>query len=111
MNNILPILIDEARQDTAYVGTELLKLAKKRYPLTRLMRLLGDGQQITTGGRPCHLCNAPGAMFRMFQPGGRWTFSCTGKCGQNGDQIDYLKAKFNLSDGEAIRLLSKLICP
>jgi hypothetical protein len=28
-------------------------------------------------------------MFRMFQPGGRWTFSCTGKCGKHGDQIDY----------------------
>jgi hypothetical protein len=76
-----------------------------------LMRVLGDGQQITSSGHPCHLCNAPSAMFRMFQPRGRWTFSCTGKCGKYGDQIDYLKAKFNLDDGEAIRLLSKFICP
>jgi len=111
MNKFLSILIAEARQDTAYVGPEQLKRAKKLLPLTRLMRVLGDGQQITTAWRPCHLCNAPGAMFRMFQPGGRWTFSCTGKCGKHGDQVDYLKAKFSLSDGEAIRLLSKLICP
>jgi len=112
MNNFLQTLIAEARQDTAYyVGSDLLKLAKKRYPLTRLMRLLGDGQHITTGGHPCHLCNASGATFCLSRPRGRWTFSCTGKCGKYGDQIDYLKAKFGLDDGEAIRLLSKLICP
>jgi len=111
MNNILLTLIVEIRQDTAYVGEEQLDRAKKLLPLTRLMRVLGDGHQITSSWHPCHLCNAPGAMFRMFQPGGRWTFSCTGKCGKHGDQVDYLKAKFQLSDGEAIRLLSKLVMP
>ncbi len=75
------------------------------------MRLLGDGQRITSGGQPCHLCNAPGTQFCIFKCGGRWTFSCTGKCGRRGDQIDYLKAKFNLANGEAIRVLNKLVSP
>ena len=114
MNKLLFILtvdalIAEARQDTTYVGPEQLKRAKRLYPLTRLMRLLGDGQQITTGGHPCHLCNAPGAMFRMVQHDGRWAYSCTGKCGKQGDQVDYLKAKFHLDVGGAIRLLHKLV--
>ena len=111
MKIILQILIEEARQETSYVGEDAVKRAKKLLPLTRLMQRIGDGSQIATKGHPCHLCNAPGEMFRMFQLDSRWVFSCTGKCGKRGDQIDYLKAKFNLTKGGAIRLLSKLICP
>jgi hypothetical protein len=109
MNNLLAILIDEARQETTFVGPEQLKLAKRLFPLTRVMRTVGDAEFINKTGQPCHLCNSPGATFRVFQCGGRWTFSCTGKCGKYGDQVDYLRAKFGLSDGEAIRLLGKFI--
>jgi hypothetical protein len=67
MNKILIILIAEARQDTANVGEKQLNRAKKLLPLTRLMRVLGDGHQITSTEHPCHLCNAPGAMFRFIR--------------------------------------------
>jgi hypothetical protein len=111
MNNAISFLLSEARQNTDFVGREHLKRAKRLYPLTRLMRFLGDGEHIRSGWHPCHLCKSPGALFGMFQPGGRWAFSCTGGCGTLGDQVDYLKAKFGLSVGEAIRFMSKLVYP
>ena len=111
MNNLFATLISEVRQDTTFVEPEQLKRAKRLLPLTRLMRAVGDGEHVNSGRHPCHLCNAPGVMFRISRPHDRWVFTCTGNCGKQGDQVDYLKAKFSLSAGEAIRLLHKLVSP
>ena len=80
--------------------TPALIQAKHRLPLPALMERLGDGEHAKKSAKcPFHQDRAP--SFSVFQGRGGWFWKCHAGCVQ-GDGVDYLQTKFNLSTAEAI---------
>ncbi len=84
-----------------------VKELKVRLPLPALMQRLGDGDYAKRKARcPFHEDQRP--SFSVFQGrGGTWRWHCFAGCG-GGDAVDYLKLKFGLRTGDAIRKYAEL---
>lgn len=80
-----------------------LSEAKNRLPLPRLMAMVGDGEHAKKSA-PCPFHQDRAPSFSVFEGRGGWFWKCHAGCGQ-GDGVDYLKTKFNLSTADAIRRL------
>jgi hypothetical protein len=81
--------------------------AKRRLPLPRLMALLGDAALARKSAR-CPFHEDARNSFSVFPSRtGAWLWKCHAGCG-HGDGVDYLKLKFNLSTGDAIRRYREL---
>ena len=76
--------------------------ARDVLPLPRLMARLGDAQHARRSARcPFHKDAKP--SFSVFlNRQGRWFWKCFAGCG-HGDEVDYLRKKFDLSTAEAVR--------
>jgi hypothetical protein len=102
------LLVQKSKAKPNFYGPEEIKTAKRRFPLRRLMKVLGDEEYIRTHQRksPFHSTNERG--LAVFQCNSRWVFTCCGQHGIRGDQIDYVKAKYDLTTGQAISFLCEL---
>lgn len=91
-----------------FFDREEIKAAKRKLSLPALMRLIGDGAFATEIGTnsPFHPSERP--TFRLHRPYRRIAFSCCEKCGYEGDQVDYVKARYKLTTGQAIALFCNL---
>ena len=89
----------------ALVRNNILE-AKRRLPLRELMRVLGDGEQAKKSSK-CPFHDDTRNSFSVFEFDGQWFWKCHPGCGQ-GDGVDYLKAKLNLTTGDAIRRYCEL---
>lgn len=84
-----------------------LALAKRRLPLPALMSAIGDAGHARRSAK-CPFHEDGRASFSVFQGrSGQWLFKCHAGCG-HGDAVGYLKLKFNLSTGDAIRRYCEL---
>jgi hypothetical protein len=87
--------------------TDDLALAKRLLSLPALMAALGDAAHAKRSGR-CPFHQDGRNSFSVFQGrSGNWFFKCHAGCG-HGDAVDYLRLKFNLSVGDAIRRFCEL---
>jgi hypothetical protein len=80
--------------------------AKRLLPLPFLMAKIGDAAHANKSAR-CPLHDDGRASFSVFQFNGKWFWKCHAGCG-HGDEVHYLKARFNLSTGQAIRRYCEL---
>lgn len=72
---------------------------KTSLPLPELMARCGDKDRAKKSARcPFHVDSEP--SFSVFQRDELWFWKCHAGCGQ-GDELDYLKKKFGLSDADA----------
>ncbi len=84
-----------------------LKIAKAKLGLPALMMALGDQYYLKKSGR-CPFHDDKHNSFSVFPSrSGGWLWKCHAGCG-GGDQVEYLKQRFNLSTGEAIRRLCEM---
>src|ERR1041385_71950 len=95
-------LIQSLATGRQFYAPEEIKTAKRKLPLTHLMVKIGDGAFISEKSveSPFHPSERP--FFKLHYTRRGLRFACCGKCGYQGDQIDYLKARFDLTTGEAI---------
>lgn len=92
---------------TFYLPEEI-KAAKRKLSLAKMMKMIGDGAFASESpvASPFHPSDRP--TFRLYRDYRRVVFTCCGKCGYDGDQIDYLKMRFQLPTGQAIALFCNL---
>ena len=87
--------------------TDNLALAKNRLPLPALLSALGDSAHARRSAR-CPFHEDRRNSFSLFLGrSGHWLWKCHSGCG-GGDGVDYLKTKYNLSTGDAIRRYCEL---
>ncbi len=87
---------------------ERIDEAKRILPLPELMAVLGDEEHAKKSALcPFHPDSRP--SFSVYHShGGVWRWNCFA-CYGSGDEIDYLKAKFNLPTGEAMKEFFRLV--
>ena len=102
---VVEINLEYLDQDKQFYPPEEIYLAKRKLPLKRLMKMIGDEAFIFVWQSPFHSDDVP--RFKVWQYSGRWVFNCdyVKSC---GDQIDYLELRFQITTGQAIRLLCRL---
>jgi len=84
-----------------------LAAAKARLPLPQLMQLIGDGARAKPSAHcPFHRDASP--SFSVYRAAsGLWKFQCFAGCGR-GDEIDYLRLRLGMGNGEAIGFYLRL---
>ena len=108
MNEKIRSHIEALTTGRKFYSPEEIKAAKHKLPLTQLMNRVGDGAFVSqkSTASPFHPSERP--TFSLYRTRRGFRFACCGKCGYEGDQIDYLKARFQLTTGEAIALFCRL---
>jgi hypothetical protein len=87
---------------------EEIKTAKRKLSLAQMMKRLGDGAFISEQSTASPFHPSERQNFKLYRMRRGFRFTCCGKCGYEGDQIDYLKARFQLTTGKAIALFCRL---
>jgi len=107
MNEKIRKHIEALTTGRKFYSPEEIKASKRKLPLTQVMKHVGDAAFASEKSiaSPFHPSERP--LFKLYRT--RWgiRFTCCNKCGYEGDQIDYLKARFQLSTGEAIALFCR----
>jgi hypothetical protein len=87
-----------------------VEAARRRLPLPDLMQCVGDGHYVSgrLGQSPFH---PEGVTFSIRNKGRKWSFTCI-DCGKVGNELDYLRLRFGLTEEQAAVVfcaLSKLV--